>query len=93
VKPLPNTYAVAILRVDFNDEPVWQRVRDAALAPGTLDDTPLVVIDDADYAGLDLTLLAAAAPEAYEEGQLIVFDEMTREHPTTPCSSSTTTPT
>jgi hypothetical protein len=84
VKPLPLTYAVAILRLVFEDEDTWRRVRDAALAPHALGDSPLVVIDDPDYAGLDVSLLAATAPEAYDEGQIIVFDKVSREHPDHP---------
>lgn len=83
MKPLPVTYASAVLRVDFEDDDAWQRVRDAALAPFSPADSHLAVLDDRDYEGLDLTGLAEA-PKNYEERVLIVFDAQSREQPDNP---------
>jgi len=70
--------------VDFDDDPAWERVRDAALAPlrpgGA---ASLVVIEDRAYEGLDLSGLAKA-PEDYGERVLIVFDAQTRKRPDNP---------
>ena len=84
MKPLPVTYNTALLRVDFVDDEVWQRVRDAATRPLTSGSVShLVVIDDRDFEGLDLTV-PASQPDAYEERVLLVFDRLSREHPDHP---------
>jgi hypothetical protein len=84
VKPLPDTFTPALLRVDFADEHTWQQVRDVTLRPLTAGAVShLAVIDHPKFDGLDLTG-ATECPGEYQERIPLVFDRVTREHPDHP---------
>ena len=83
-KRLDVAHNTALLRVDFDDDSIWRRVRDAVLAPLTPGDVSnLIVIEDKEFEGVDLARLETA-PEGYEKRVLIVFDRQSREHATHP---------
>ena len=86
MKQFPQTEIPLVLRTDFSDDAIWQRICAEILKPVGIFRFRANVefLDDTQYAGITKEQLVRLVPKTYNHSFMVVVDQIAISHPDSP---------